>query len=243
MVHQSSSAEFSTSSRLDTSSLPTAPDKDGSPDYPKVIFLDAVGTLFGVKGSVGDAYSTIAQRFNVIADPIALNQAFFQAFKSATPMAFPATATAEIPQKEYDWWQDIAYQTFAQVGAIKQFQDFSSFFAALYDYFATAEPWFVYPDVWSALTYWRDRGIILGVLSNFDTRLYPVLRALQLEPFFSSVTISTEVGAAKPDQQVFQAALNKHNCSPAQAWHIGDSLREDYEGAKAAGLRAIWLKR
>lgn len=212
-------------------------------EVPKVIFLDAVGTLFGVKGSVGEAYSTIAQRFNVTADPIALDRAFFQAFKSATPMAFPGTDFAEIPQREYDWWQAIAYQTFAEVGAIEQFQDFSSFFAALYDYFATAEPWFVYPDVQSALTYWHDRGIPLGVLSNFDTRLYPVLNALDLDRFFSSVTISTEVGAAKPDTKVFQAALKKHNCLPEQAWHVGDSLREDYEGAKAAGLRAIWLQR
>ncbi|WAL60622.1 HAD family hydrolase [Thermocoleostomius sinensis A174] len=242
-MHSSSSAECSTADSLDTDSLQMTQQDAGFSDYPHVIFLDAVGTLFGVKGSVGDAYSTIARRFDVTADPTALNQAFFQTFKSATPMAFPETATAEIPQREYNWWYHIAYQTFAHVGAIDQFQDFPGFFATLYDYFATAEPWFVYPDVWPALTYWREQGISLGVLSNFDTRLYSVLRGLELEPFFSSITISTEVGAAKPDSQVFQAALNKHNCLPEQAWHIGDSVREDYEGAKAAGLRAIWLKR
>ncbi|PSB67498.1 hydrolase, partial [filamentous cyanobacterium CCP1] len=35
----------------------------------------------------------------------------------------------------------------------------------------------------------------------------------------------------------------KHQCPAHAAWHIGDSFREDYQGAKAAGLRAIWLKR
>jgi putative hydrolase of the HAD superfamily len=42
---------------------------------------------------------------------------------------------------------------------------------------------------------------------------------------------------------VFQAALEKHGCLPQQAWHIGDSWKEDYQGAIAVGIRAIWLKR
>jgi putative hydrolase of the HAD superfamily len=210
---------------------------------PKVIFLDAVGTLFGVRESVGEAYSAIAQRFGVAADPKALDAAFFQSFKSAAPMAFPGVSVTEIPMQEYVWWKNIAQQTFEKVGLIGQFTDFSAFFSALYDYFATADPWFVYPEVQQALAYWRSQKIELGVLSNFDTRIHPVLEVLGLRHYFTSVTISTEVGAAKPSPTVFAAALAKHHCPAHRAWHIGDSLREDYEGARAAGLRAIWLNR
>lgn len=205
--------------------------------------MDAVGTLFGVKGSVGEAYGTIAHWFGVDADPVVLDQAFFRSFKAATAMAFPAADRAEVPRREYEWWETIAYQTFQQAGLIDQFSDFSNFFAALYEYFATADPWFIYADVHQALRYWQAQGIELGVLSNFDSRIHAVLKALDLEKFLTSVTISTEIGAAKPSAKVFQAALQKHDCSAQQAWHIGDSFREDYEGAKAAGLRAIWLKR
>lgn len=212
-------------------------------DQPKVIFLDAVGTLFGVKGSVGEAYSKIAQQFEVSADPALLNRYFFESFRNATPMAFPDASPEEVAQREYGWWESIAYHTFEQAGLLDRFTNFSAFFAALYDYFTTADPWFLYADTHQALRYWQSQGIELGVLSNFDTRIHAVLEALGLSDFFQSVTISTEVGAAKPDAKVFQAALAKHNCLPEQAWHIGDSKREDYEGAKAAGLRAIWLKR
>lgn len=212
-------------------------------ESPKVIFLDAVGTLFGVRGSVGEAYSTIARQFGVDANPAPLNQAFFQSFKASAPMAFPGAEVQEISRREYEWWESIARQTFQQVGVLQQFDQFSSFFAALYEYFATADPWFVYPEVQTALEHWCDRSIELGVLSNFDTRIHPVLQALDLAKFFTSVTISTEVGAAKPQVKVFQAALHKHNCLAQQAWHIGDSFREDYQGARSAGLRAIWLKR
>ncbi|MBF2002930.1 MAG: HAD family hydrolase [Synechococcales cyanobacterium C42_A2020_086] len=216
--------------------------QDSTP-APRVIFLDAVGTLFGVKGSVGEIYSSMAQQFGVHVNAQQLDRAFLQSFQAAPPMAFPDTAAGSIPQQEYAWWEAIARQTFERVGALGQFTDFSIFFAVLYAHFATAEPWFLYSDVLQALEYWRSQGIELGVVSNFDTRLYPVLSALGLADFFRSVTISTEVGAAKPSPQVFRAALAKHQCSAEEAWHIGDSVREDYQGAKAAGLRAIWIKR
>ncbi|MDB9483317.1 HAD-IA family hydrolase, partial [Dolichospermum circinale CS-537/05] len=81
------------------------------------------------------------------------------------------------------------------------------------------------------------------VLSNFDSRLYLVLQGLGLKEYFTSVTISTQVHAAKPDPEIFKIALKKHNCSPEDAWHIGDSIRDDYQGAKAAGMRGIWINR
>lgn len=210
---------------------------------PKVIFLDAVGTLFGVKGSVGEVYGEIAQRFGVEVSANALNQAFFQTFQAAPPPIFPGAELQEIPKHEFEWWQNIARGTFQQVGFLDHFSDFSAFFTELYTYFATAEPWFVYPDVRPALENWQQLGIELAVLSNFDSRLYLVLQALDLAQFFTSVTISTEVGAAKPNPQIFAAALDKYKCPAEEAWHIGDSLKEDYQGAKAAGLRAILVKR
>lgn len=211
--------------------------------HPKVIFLDAVGTLFGVKGSVGEVYGTLARQFGVAVEPEVLDAAFFQSFRAASPMAFPRVSQSEIPEREFAWWWAIAAQTFQKAGVLDQFADFSAFFTVLYSHFETADPWLVYPDIRSTLTQWCDQGIELGVVSNFDSRIYAVLSALELAEFFSSVTISTEVGAAKPDPHVFAVALQKHNCSPSEAWHIGDSFKEDYEGAKAAGLRAIWLKR
>jgi putative hydrolase of the HAD superfamily len=210
---------------------------------PKVIFLDAVGTLFGVKGSVGKVYAQIAQRFGVEVASDALNKAFFQSFKTASPPIFPQSKPEEIPKREFEWWHAIALHTFEQVGVLDQFSDFSAFFTSLYAHFNTAEPWFVYPDVLPALQHWQQLEIELGVLSNFDSRLYSVLQALDLTQFFTSITISTEVGAAKPDPKIFAVGLDKHHCCADSAWHIGDSCQEDYHGAKAAGLRAIWLQR
>ncbi|MFE4108281.1 HAD-IA family hydrolase [Almyronema epifaneia] len=210
---------------------------------PQVIFLDAVGTLFGVRGSVGQVYADIARSVGVAVDATRLNQAFVQVFGSAQPLAFPDAETTAIPNKEYSWWYAIAQQAFEQIGALEAFADFDGFFADLYAHFATAQPWFVYADTLKSLKSWQAQNIELGIISNFDSRLYAVLAALELQDFFQSITISTEVGAAKPDPLIFATALQKHDCPAAAAWHVGDSYTQDYEGAKAAGLKGIWLKR
>lgn len=212
-------------------------------NQPKVIFLDAVGTLFGIKGSVGKAYADIARQFGVTVSDEAVNVAFFNSFATASPPIFPGVKLEDIPNYEYEWWQFIALETFQKVGAVDRFADFSRFFEQLYNHFATAEPWFLYDDVIPTLERWQKRKIELGIISNFDSRLYLVLESLNLMDFFTSITISTEVSAAKPDKRIFLESLDKHDFQAKDAWHIGDSFKEDYQGAKAAGLKAILIKR
>jgi putative hydrolase of the HAD superfamily len=132
---------------------------------------------------------------------------------------------------------------FNNLGYLARFPDFEAFFGQLYRHFATAEPWVLYEDVIPALRLWQLQGIELGIISNFDSRIYQVLAELGLEYFFRSITISSHAGVAKPDPEIFQIALQKHDCSPAQAWHIGDSKKEDYQGAKTLGIEAFLIKR
>jgi putative hydrolase of the HAD superfamily len=212
-------------------------------ERPKVIFLDAVGTLFGVKGSVGEVYSQIAREFGVEASPQVLDNAFYQSFKASPPPTFPDAEVQDIPQCEFEWWYTLAQKTFKSAGIIQQFADFETFFSELYIHFGTSDPWFVYPDVIPALTNWQKKGIELGIISNFDSRIFSVLQALELRDFFNSITISTQVGAAKPEPKIFGVALAKHNCYANSAWHVGDSSTEDYQGAKAVGMRGVLIKR
>lgn len=214
-----------------------------STNLPKVIYLDAFGTLFGVKGSVGELYSNLARTAQVVTDPHAVNRAFYQSFAASERLAFPKAAPAAVPELEYRWWKVIVAETFERVGALDKFNDFDTFYAGLYGYFETAAPWQVYPDTVTSLSRWQAMGIELGVISNFDSRLYRVLSVLNLAAYFQSVTISTEVGAAKPTTKIFEVALAKHSCPAQQAWHIGDSASEDYAGAQSVGMRAILVSR
>jgi REG-2-like, HAD superfamily (subfamily IA) hydrolase len=212
---------------------------------PRVIFFDAVGTLFRVRGSVGQAYSQVAAAYGVAVDPQALDRAFAQAFASAPPPACAGLLGSALQEWERAWWRQVVRQTFAGVGSLAAFGEerFAAFFAHLFEHFAAGDPWELYPETLPVLQALQQEGIQLGVISNFDSRLVRVLQALQLDGYFSSLTLSTQVGYAKPDPRIFQAALAAQGIPPAAAWHIGDSRREDYQGAKAAGLRALWLDR
>jgi putative hydrolase of the HAD superfamily len=210
---------------------------------PQVIFLDAVGTLFGVRGSVGLIYSDMASKYGVSCEPKILDRHFYAAFKTSPPCVFQGVSLDCIPQLEYQWWKTLNQQTFSAAEVWEQFSDFDAFFDELYQYFATSAAWEIYPDVAIALRQWQQTGIPLGVLSNFDSRLHAVLKVLDLEQYFSTVTISTEVGAAKPQAEIFTTALSKNQCTPANAWHIGDSHGDDYLGASAVGITAIWIDR
>ena len=210
---------------------------------PKVIFFDAVGTLFGIKGSVGDVYSQIARKHGVIASPQELNRAFGKTFSQTPSLAFGEINPIDIPHKEYQWWYRVVCSSFQEVKILDKFTDFELFFQELYVYFATKKPWYVYPDVINCLQNWQQKKVALGIISNFDTRIDQVLELLQLKPYFTSVTLSSEAGFAKPNPKIFQAALTKHDCQPQQAWHIGDSFKEDYQGANAVGIQAFLLQR
>jgi putative hydrolase of the HAD superfamily len=210
---------------------------------PKVIFFDAMGTLFDLKRSVGEIYQQYAAKYNVKVDNELIAQAFIQSFKSAPPLAFSVAEFPQIKQQEFNWWKQVVSKTFKQLEVEKSFADFDAFFSEIYNFFGTGEPWYIFPDTVDSLINCRDRGIELGIISNFDSRLLEVLNCLDLDQFFTSITISSSAGFAKPDANIFYLALSKHQATPAQAWHIGDSPTEDYTGAKNAGLGAFWLNR
>ncbi len=86
-------------------------------------------------------------------------------------------------------------------------------------------------------------GSSLGIVSNFDSRLFNVLRGLGIADHFDTVTISSLAHAAKPSPKIFELALEKHAVDAADAMHVGDSITDDVEGARKAGITAVLLAR
>lgn len=65
-----------------------------------------------------------------------------------------------------------------------------------------------------------------------------------LDAYFTGVVAATDVELAKPDPAMFMHALKLAGATPADSWHIGDSLGSDVAGARNAGLEAaVWLNR
>jgi putative hydrolase of the HAD superfamily len=100
-----------------------------------------------------------------------------------------------------------------------------------------------FPEVPAALGRWRAAGARLVVASNWDISLHGVLRETGLRDLLDGVATSAEVGASKPAGELFAAALALAGAGAGEAIHVGDSFTEDVEGARAAGIEAVWLRR
>jgi putative hydrolase of the HAD superfamily len=209
----------------------------------RVVFFDAAETLFHVNGSVADIYLRHAVSFGYQPKPNAMGlitEAFRRAFHDAPPPVFAATEPAQLKQSERLWWFDVVHNVFYRVG---MFERFDEFFEHVYEVFADPASWRLYPEVPHTLRTLRNRGLELGIVSNFDSCLFNVIRGLEIAELFDTVTISSLAHAAKPSPKIFELALEQHAVDPGEAMHVGDSLRDDVEGATNAGLTAVLIAR
>ncbi len=206
----------------------------------KAVFFDAASTLIAVNGSVGGIYARLAQQHGKAVDGAAVEAGFRRAFTVAPAMAFPEATANDIPVLEKKWWRDVVHRVFSSLGSFPAFDDY---FEELYGFFAQPQAWRLYPDTHPALTALHARGLRLGVISNFDSRLFGLLDGLGIAQFFEPIIISTQAGAAKPDTAIFSRALAHHRLPPAHAMHVGDSYEMDVLGAETAGLQPVLIDR
>jgi len=99
----------------------------------------------------------------------------------------------------------------------------------------------IVPDAPPALRRLAERGIALGVISNWDDTLEPILARKGLHRFFKVFVASAVLGRAKPDPRVFEHALKQMGVAAGDAWHVGDDPTCDALGAARAGMRAALL--
>ena len=115
--------------------------------------------------------------------------------------------------------------------------------AELFHRFGEPAAWEVYPEVPATLAELARMGLKLAVVSNWDARLPPLLDRLGFGERFAAIVYSSDVGVEKPDPRIFHAALDRLGVAPHEAVHVGDSVREDVEGALAAGMEPLHLVR
>jgi putative hydrolase of the HAD superfamily len=100
-----------------------------------------------------------------------------------------------------------------------------------------------YDEVPGVLRGWREAGLKLVVASNWDISLHEVLERCGLAELVDGAVSSAEVGVAKPEAGLFEAALEVAGVPPGEAVHVGDSWDADVEGARAAGIEPVLVVR
>jgi putative hydrolase of the HAD superfamily len=195
------------------------------------VLFDAAETLFTTRGSVGEIYNSIARRYGSAATPSEIQESFTRHFPHSGPLN---SAT------ERQWWKDLVFRVFSDVGMV---EDFDRFFEEIYDLFRDSRGWMLFPETREILEELRRHRLKVGVISNFDSRLYSVLKDLGIDSLFNAVTICSEVGFAKPQPEIFHAALRVLGVTPQRTLFTGDSLIDDFRAGEDAGLTTYLLDR
>jgi putative hydrolase of the HAD superfamily len=98
-----------------------------------------------------------------------------------------------------------------------------------------------FPDTLATLSSLRRNGYVLGIITNGTSRVQQAkIDGTGLQAFMSAVLISETEGIKKPHLEIFQRALQRLGVAPDEAVFVGDNLVADVQGAKSAGMEAVW---
>ncbi len=210
-------------------------------DAIRAITFDVGDTLIRATPSVGHIYSRVCARYGVSLDVERCNRIFEQAWKARSVTGTPERDRFSSAERgEEGYWEDLVQDVMGSCGlAPGAIPPISAFREA----FASPESWVVFDEVDAALSGLAKLGYDLAVVSNWDSHLPRLLGRLDLGRHFRRVFVSAIEGVEKPHARFFALASAGLETAPEEILHVGDRLREDYEGAREAGLAALWLDR
>ncbi|XP_068925687.1 haloacid dehalogenase-like hydrolase domain-containing protein 3 [Petaurus breviceps papuanus] len=204
----------------------------------RLLTWDVKDTLLRLRHPVGEEYSAQARAHGLKVEAEALGSAFHQAYK-AQSQKFPNYGLSQ-GLTSRQWWLDVVLQTFHLAG-VQNSSILDPLANKLYEDFCSAKTWQMLEGAESTLQQCRERGLRLGVISNFDRRLEDILVQCGLRKHFDFILTSEAAGRAKPDPHIFQQALQLADIEPTQAAHIGDHYLNDYQAPREVGMHSFLL--
>lgn len=193
----------------------------------EAVTFDVGGTLIEPYPSVGEVYAEVARDFGIVCCPATLTRQFREAWSTRSNFQYTLREWYEVVQDSFRGQCDVSEELFE--GA--------------YQRFTLAASWRVFDDALPAIHDLRHRGVRLGIISNWDDRLEPLLESLGLRPYFEQVTVSGKAGWHKPDREIFEHTARALSLPTGRILHVGDHAREDVEGARGAGMHAVRIRR
>jgi len=210
---------------------------------PRAVFFDAGHTLLHAWPSVGEIYAREAAVLGVRVDAGLLGSVFSTVFaEGETALAAASVGAVASDEQDAAMWRSIVTRVHERTPELKGL-DAHAWYLGLYESFGHPDQWRLYPEVEGVLKDLRSRGMKIGVISNWSTRLRHIAQATGLDALVDFIVASSEAGVRKPDPHIFHVALHRAGVSPGQAVHVGDQVEDDVRGAERMGIRPVLLWR
>lgn len=207
----------------------------------RAVLFDAVGTLFHSDPSITRVYADAGAQAGIVLSEAEIGERFLAAFRRhfGRPAAgSPEELTRSSEAIERDRWRRIVADVFEELPDAS-----GTLFEGLWDHFSRGSSWRLFADVTPTWTALAERGLRIGIASNYDRRLLSVVRDLPTLSECRHVYHSAGVGHAKPGVAFFRAIEADLGLSPDELLFVGDDRVNDYEGAANAGWHSLWLGR
>jgi putative hydrolase of the HAD superfamily len=203
------------------------------PDPLDCVLFDAGDTLLAPAPSFQGRFVAVAAAHGLPLEEAAVDAAIADAVRAAT---WPSDWTDPATQRAF--WVGFYQQVLAHLG-----HEGGELAEALFAAFSDPAGYRLFADVRPALEELAGRGVKLGVVSNFEPWLEEVLALEGVDHLFAAVAVSGVLGVAKPDPEIFKAALTEAGADPAATVHVGDQPVNDVAAARAVGITPVLIDR
>jgi putative hydrolase of the HAD superfamily len=210
------------------------------PDSVRGIVFDAVGTILRPAPPFPVIYQAAARRFGVELEQAAIFAKFVTAFGASDIYDRDVLQYRDSEQRERDRWHAIVSSVFSDFVSGTELK---ALFEELFSHYGKPASWQLFadvPDCWRAL---RQRGLRVGIGSNYDSRLESVVAGQSPLNENDGLFISSLVGYRKPAREFYDAIAAAWQLQPEQLLMIGDDQLNDYQGALDAGWHSFFLDR
>ena len=213
----------------------------------KVVLFDAVGTILKTSPGVIEVYHSHGLRHGSV-----LSIAEIKArFKVSRRRLFDLDASAQHQTAgqlvssdsiERALWFELIAEVFDDVS------DPERLFDELWQFFASADNWELFADTAATFGSLKSAGYLIGIASNFDSRLNGIVSAFPELQCADFVFCSAGIGFRKPDPAFYRAVETKiqqqlgHELNKP-IWMTGDCIENDFWGPRRHGWNAVWLNR
>jgi len=203
----------------------------------RAVFFDAVGTLLFPQPSAPEIYSAVALKQGCELPVNVIRERFLAAYQLEEDTD-RASSWITSERREVERWQRIVASTLPEI------TEPADCFRQLFDHFSHACSWRLHDGAETVFRKLRDRGLILGLGTNYDSRIWSVIAGMPaLAELRDRVVVSAAVGYRKPAQEFFQEVIRQAGCEPREVLFVGDDRDNDYDGSRAAGLQALLIER
>lgn len=208
---------------------------------PKLVTFDCAQTLLDVTYRVDTFARSCCEEIGIDLPSAAFDR-YRQLYFSRLPSYLAVNQTRD-PAQGDAWWRELSRDWLAQEGLDLDHAVALTETSHRIGFRPGSIIFRLYEDVVPCLDRLRAAGVRVAVISNWDYSLHRALAIFDLNRRFECVLASLEEGVEKPDPRLFHICLSKLGVAPADALHVGDSLTDDVEGARNAGLRAVRIVR